>query len=134
MTSRHNFTVSVFVTLITFVGLEQPRPAAGQNPPPAPGGNAQLPGSSSQAQPVIRPDYVLGPNDQILIRAPQAEEINERPFRVDTEGFITLPIVGRIRASGLTVQAFEVELVNRLREFIRTPQVSISLCLLYTSD
>lgn len=127
MTSRHNFTVSVFVTLITFVGLEQPRPAAGQNPPPAPGGNAQLPGSSSQAQPVIRPDYVLGPNDQILIRAPQAEEINERPFRVDTEGFITLPIVGRIRASGLTVQAFEVELVNRLREFIRTPQVSISL-------
>jgi polysaccharide export outer membrane protein len=121
MTIQHKFSSCLFLTIVTFVGLG--RPAHAQQQPPAPG--PQLPGN--QAQPVIRPDYVLGPNDQILIRAPQAEEINERPFRVDTEGFVTLPIVGRVRASGLTVQAFEAELVARLREFIRTPQVSISL-------
>jgi polysaccharide export outer membrane protein len=77
--------------------------------------------------PSIRPDYILGPNDQILIRAPQADEINERPFRVDADGFITLPIVGKVRAAGMTVQALEADLVTRLKEFIREPQVIISV-------
>src|SRR5579872_2331523 len=27
----------------------------------------------------VRPNYVLGPNDQILVRAPEAEEIDNRP-------------------------------------------------------
>lgn len=75
----------------------------------------------------IRPDYVLGSNDQILIRVPQSDEINERPFRVDNDGFITLPIVGRVQAAGITVQALEGDLTRRLREFIREPQVSISV-------
>lgn len=81
----------------------------------------------TQQQPSLRPDYVLGPNDQILIRSPQAEEINEKPFRVDAEGFITLPVAGKIKAAGLTVQALESQIVTKLKEFIREPQVSITL-------
>jgi polysaccharide biosynthesis/export protein len=89
----------------------------------------QVPAAQNQAQlPVtVRPDYVLGPDDQIIIRAPQVAEINERPFRVDANGFVELPIVGKLRAGGLTVQAFEAELVNRLREFVREPQIFITL-------
>src|SRR3984957_14259212 len=92
----------------------------------APGQN---PANGIQAQQVqtIRPDYVLGPNDQFIIRAPQADEINERPFRIDSEGFINLPTVGKVRAAGLTVQALEADLVVRLKEFIREPQVMISM-------
>jgi polysaccharide export outer membrane protein len=92
----------------------------------APGQN---PANGIQAQQVqtIRPDYVLGPNDQFIIRAPQADEINERPFRIDSEGFINLPTVGKVRAAGLTVQALEAELVAKLKEFIREPQVMISM-------
>ncbi len=92
----------------------------------APGQN---PAIGPQAQPIqsIRPDYILGPNDQFIIRAPQADEINERPFRVDADGFINLPLVGKVKASGLTVQALEVDLVVRLKEFIREPQVMISM-------
>jgi len=89
-------------------------PQPGVTPPPR-----ELP------QDNVRPNYVLGPNDQILIRAPQAEEINEKPFRIDAEGNINLPIVGRVRAGGLTIQELEAELVRRLREFIREPQVII---------
>lgn len=91
--------------------------AVGQNPP----------GQPNPAVNALRPDYVLGSNDQILIRAPQAEEINERPFRIDAEGFITLPVAGRVRAAGLTVQDLETEIANRLREFIREPQVSATV-------
>ncbi len=75
----------------------------------------------------VRPDYTLGPNDQILVRAPQADEINERPFRVDADGFINLPIIGRVRAGGLTVSALEAEIAGRLREYIRDPQVVITM-------
>lgn len=94
--------------------------------PAGPGQNAA---NGPQAQPIpsIRPDYVLGPNDQFIIRAPQADEINERPFRIDSDGFINLPLVGRIKAAGLTVQSLEAGLVARLKEFIREPQVIISM-------
>jgi polysaccharide export outer membrane protein len=74
----------------------------------------------------IRPDYVLGPNDQILIRS-NVDELNERPFRVDSEGIITFPLVNRVPVTGLTVQALEVELTNRLREFYQAPQVGIMI-------
>jgi polysaccharide export outer membrane protein len=88
-----------------------------------------LPGNGNVAQgPVsIRPDYVLGPNDQILIRVPESNEINEKPFRVATDGFIDLPLAGRVKADGLTVQALEAEVTNRLREYLRQPLVSITV-------
>lgn len=79
------------------------------------------------AQPVIRPDYALGPDDQILLRVPQEESLNERPFRVDAEGFLDLPVVGRIRVAGLTVRALEELITTRLREFIVEPTVSITV-------
>ncbi len=74
----------------------------------------------------IRPDYRLGPNDQILIRS-SAEELNERPFRVEPDGFITLPLVNRVQAGGRTVQEIEVDLITRLRQFFVQPQVSITI-------
>lgn len=97
-------------------------PARAQNTP-AQAGSPQNP----NAAPMIRPNYVLGPNDQLLIRAPQAAEINERPFRIDADGFINLPLVGRVRAGGMMVQDLEAELVKRLREYIREPQIIVTV-------
>ncbi len=96
-------------------------------------GQIQPPGGlAQQNQPLqgnvsIRPDYVLGPNDQMLIRVPQSDEINEKPFRIASDGFIDLPLAGRVKAEGLTVQALEAEVTNRLREYIRQPLVSITV-------
>jgi polysaccharide export outer membrane protein len=75
----------------------------------------------------VRPDYTLGPNDQIMIRAPQTEQINDHPFRIDGDGFITLPLIGRVRASGLTAQALESDLVARLGQYYREPQVFVTI-------
>jgi polysaccharide export outer membrane protein len=75
----------------------------------------------------IRPNYVLGPNDQVLIRAPEVEEINEKPFRIDAEGNMNLPLLGRVRAGGMSVQEMEADLVRRLREYVREPQVIITV-------
>lgn len=101
-------------------------PALSQNPgQPIQQQTPAIPGQP--VLPPIRPNYVLGSNDQILIKVPQAEEINERPFRIDTEGFINLPLVGRVKAAGLTVQALEADIAGRLRQYIREPQVSITM-------
>jgi polysaccharide export outer membrane protein len=126
-----NTRISVFWLSLTF-GLQaiaqQPQvPGTGQTPqlPAGPAG-----ANPSQAPPElsgdIRPNYTLGPNDQILIRAPGADEINDKPFRIDAEGYLNLPLVGRIRASGLSIAQLEMELVKRLREYIVQPQVIIT--------
>lgn len=115
MDGRYFLACGMFV-FGTVVALAQ------QLPTPVPVPNGGQPPATS-----ILPNYILGPNDQLLIRVPQSDEINERPFRIDTEGFITVPIVGRVRAAGSTVQALEADLTVRLREFIREPQVIVSV-------
>jgi len=105
-------------------------PQQGQNPQrPAENNPNQQPPALARELPqdAIRPNYVLGPNDQVLIRAPQAEEINEKPFRIDADGNVNLPLLGRLRVGGMTVQELEVDLVRRLREYIREPQVIVTV-------
>lgn len=128
MTSTWTKSVVFLLAWNICLFAQQPAPTPGvpQNPPGVPAQNQPQPTRELPAD-SIRPNYVLGPNDQILVRAPQAEEINERPFRIDAEGFINLPLVGRVRAGGLTVQELEAELVKRLREYIREPQVIVTM-------
>lgn len=97
--------------------------------PPLP--EAQNPGlTQATREPLVdavRSNYTLGPNDQILIRAQEAEEISDKPFRIDTEGFVNMPLVGRMHVAGLTLQEMEAELVKRLRQYIRQPQVIVTV-------
>ena len=88
----------------------------------------QTPSAPRELPPdAIRPNYTLGVNDQILVRSPQADEINEKPFRIDTDGYVNMPLVGRLHVAGMTVQELEDDLVKRLREYIRNPEVMISV-------
>jgi len=75
----------------------------------------------------VRANYVLGPNDQILVRALQVEEIGQRPYRIDTEGQIDLPLIGALKAGGLSVDQLEAELAKRLATYVRNPQVSVTV-------
>jgi polysaccharide export outer membrane protein len=100
-------------------------PAFSQQPQPGAGGQTPQVPSAEPAGESIRPDYIFAPGDQILIRAPGMEEINEKPFRIDAEGFLSMPVLGRVKAAGLTQAQLEAELVKRLREFIVQPQVFV---------
>ena len=71
--------------------------------------------------------YVLGAGDVITIRALDADEISDKPIRLGTNGFITLPLVGRVRASGLSTEQLEAALAIRLKPLIRNPEVSVSV-------
>jgi polysaccharide export outer membrane protein len=72
-------------------------------------------------------EYTLGPGDQIRIWALGAEEISGDPRRIDPTGNLDLPLVGRMRASGLSVDELRAELVNKLKADIREPIVSVEI-------
>jgi polysaccharide export outer membrane protein len=133
MRSLQHWLLTVLLALAALPAFAQQQPAAGGEQQPADNGNPAQAGQPAQTtgqqlpQDTVRPNYVLGPNDQILIRAPESEEINEKPFRIDGDGNINLPLVGRIHASGMTLQELEADLVKKLREYIREPQVFVNI-------
>jgi len=77
--------------------------------------------------------YVLGPDDEIVIRGIETPEISDKPDKPDkpvligTNGDITLPLIGRVKAGGLTVEQLEAELTARFKEFIQEPQISVTV-------
>lgn len=82
---------------------------------------------ASRSTSPVHSGYLLGPHDQVRIRAVHAEEISSEPFRIDPDGYLDMPLVGRVRAAGLTVQALEQLLCERLKEYVLEPAVSINL-------
>jgi polysaccharide biosynthesis/export protein len=71
--------------------------------------------------------YVLGPNDRISVRCLNAEEFSPAPIRIDGDGQITLPFIGRVKMAGLSVTDAEKTLTTALSAFIRHPQVAVNV-------
>ena len=86
-------------------------------------------GSSPTAGPELRPDaeYPLGPGDQLAIRIRDTDETGDRPVLVDTNGYIGVPLAGRIRVSGLSTVQVEAELSRRLKTYYLQPEVLVSV-------
>lgn len=85
----------------------------------------EIPPPESAAQ--LRSTYVLGPDDQITVSVLNADEIGDKPIRIDMTGNIRLHMAGRVKAAGLTVEQLENELAARMKEFIHEPQVAVSI-------
>jgi polysaccharide export outer membrane protein len=75
----------------------------------------------------IRSTYLLGPDDQITVQVLDAEEVSGKPTRIDISGYIRLPLAGRIKAAGLSVEQLENAITERLRKYIKEPEVSVSV-------
>ena len=83
--------------------------------------------ATAESDSSIRTTYVLGPQDQIVIHAPNAPDISEKPLRVGLNGEITIPMVGRIQAAGLTTEQFEAELTKHLKVYLEEPDVAVTV-------
>ncbi|HWE00259.1 MAG TPA: polysaccharide biosynthesis/export family protein [Bryobacteraceae bacterium] len=102
----------------------QGQPQAAPGAPPA---SDQPQGPAPMGTDAFRPSYELGVSDQILIHAPDADEINEKPFRIDEDGTITLPLIGVVKAAGVTVQQLEDSVKEKLKTYIKNPAISITV-------
>jgi polysaccharide biosynthesis/export protein len=109
---------SVVVSTLVFVAAAFPQQAKqGQNA----GAGKESRSSSGLA------NYILGPGDEIVIVALDAEEISNKPYRIGASGDIGFPQIGRVPAAGLTVEELEKELSERLKVFIKNPQVGVNV-------
>ncbi len=68
---------------------------------------------------------VLGPGDQIVLKVLDLDENGDPPVLVDRGGYVTLPIVGKMRAGGLTVEQLESAVEERLGTVLQHPDVTI---------
>jgi len=84
--------------------------------------SAQPPAAATSAS-----GYVLGPDDQIVIRALEGLDLGDKPVLIGTNGNITLPLIGRVQAAGLTVEQLEAELASRLKTYVQEPQISVTV-------
>lgn len=67
---------------------------------------------------------VIGPDDTVTITALNVEEIS-KAWRVGADGALTLPMVGRIPAAGMSVEQLQGEISTRLKKFVKDPQVTL---------
>lgn len=70
---------------------------------------------------------VIGPNDQIVIRVAENPDLSDKPQRVDPNGEIRLPMIGRVQAAGLTPQQLEASLTEKYKVFINEPDVMVAV-------
>jgi polysaccharide export outer membrane protein len=97
-------------------------PGAAQTPrPTTPGTGVQVIPAQAQAR------YQIGPQDQLKVTVYEADELGGI-YRVDADGFITFPLLGRIAVSGMTLADFQDKLKAMLSAgYIRNPQVRIDI-------
>jgi polysaccharide export outer membrane protein len=67
---------------------------------------------------------VIGPDDTVTIMALNVEELS-KPWRIGPSGELNLPMVGRVKAAGMTAQQLEGEISDRLKHYVRDPQVTV---------
>lgn len=73
------------------------------------------------------PDYVIGAQDVLAITVWDQEDLAGK-FAVETDGTFTFPLIGRVKAGGLTLRELEAELIRRLKDgFFVNPQVTVAI-------
>lgn len=85
--------------------------------------STMAPGTEEMAE---RPEYKLGPGDQIRITVFNEPDLTG-PYTVGAQGMIAYPLVGSIRAGGLTVPEFTTALQTALSTYVRSPSVAVEI-------
>ncbi len=71
--------------------------------------------------------YTLGPQDQLKITVFDEPDLTN-VYRVDSDGFITFPMLGRVSASGVTPAELQDRIHSLLSSgYIRNPQVRVEV-------
>lgn len=123
ITATHSWRCHARIALFWAIGLAPVTAAvaAAQSAPP-PASNT---GVAQIAPDNVQIGYVLGAGDQVTVHALDVDEFGDRPLRIEMSGDLRLPFVGRVRASGLTVEELEKEIAARLRTYVKEPQVTV---------
>ncbi|MCM8786458.1 MAG: polysaccharide export protein [Candidatus Omnitrophica bacterium] len=70
--------------------------------------------------------YTIGEGDILYISVWQNEDLNQEII-VRPDGYASFPLIGDLKISGLTIPQLDKLLTEKLKEYIRRPEVSITL-------
>ena len=130
--------VLLFALLIGLISCASNRPPpADASPESAHAASSSSPAISSSSSPAtsIAPpaptgapsveDYRIGSQDLLELQVFGIDALN-RTVRVNSRGFISLPLVGLVQAAGLTSEQLEEALAAKLaQDYLQNPQVSV---------
>jgi polysaccharide export outer membrane protein len=83
--------------------------------------------SSAPSTSIVRPDYVIGPDDVISVDVFQIPDLS-RTVQVDSSGQILLPLLGPVNASGRTIAQLSQQIESQYgARYVRDPKVTVSV-------
>jgi polysaccharide export outer membrane protein len=71
--------------------------------------------------------YRLGPGDEITVHQENAEQLDDVKARIDDLGYVNLPLIGRLKVSGLTIEEAEAAFAKKLSEYLLRPAPVVSI-------
>lgn len=72
-------------------------------------------------------DYVLGVGDKLRLKVFGEDNLSGE-FQVSSTGLVSLPLIGDVRAAGLTVSQLQSAITSKLSQgYMRNPQVSLEV-------
>jgi polysaccharide export outer membrane protein len=97
---------------ITFQDIKAANATASYGPPP----------SRGSAGP-----YVLGPGDKVRLKVYGDTDVNGE-YEVNSGGFVSIPLVGQVKAAGLTTGQLENTLVSRMKgKIANDPKINVEI-------
>lgn len=73
-------------------------------------------------------DYVIGAQDVLTITSYDQADMSGK-FTVEADGTFTFPMIGRVKAGGLTLRGLEAAIKTQLKEggYFRNPQITVAV-------
>ena len=126
--SRAFFALILVSALPVLYGQDVTKPVIPAPPPPAPAPvqpPAAAPGTP-QPPPVVAPDYVIGPKDNLSISV-WKEPTESASVEVRPDGMISLPLLGDVKATDFTPTQLAQDLTTRLKKYFIDPVVTVTV-------
>ena len=115
MMLQRSFALGLCLALMMALGMIAPQNAQAQ--------------ARSSASAETSGTYTLGPNDRIRLKVYGEADISGE-YEIDSNGFASIPLAGRIRAAGLTTGQLERAVAAALAKgIVRDPRVNIEMAL-----
>src|ERR1700689_983611 len=73
-------------------------------------------------------DYVVGPQDVLTITSYDQADLSGK-FAIEADGTFTYPMIGRVKAGGLTLRALEGAIKKQMQDggYFKNPQITVSV-------
>lgn len=80
------------------------------------------------AEIALQEQYRIGPGDELTVRVFQVEDLSFDKINVDASGDLQMPLIGAVRAAGLTPVELASDIAGRLSsQYLRNPQVTVTV-------